>query len=141
MQLKLSEIISLYYEINGRAVTNEDGTSNVLTNGILKQKISMKTRLYLHRLNKQVTEEFNTYATLERELFTKYGVEENGRLVITKDHIETFVKEQTDLLSATKNIDVKAIWGNEMTIENLSSIETDEDYPIFLKLVDVDNKA
>ena len=138
MQLKASEIINLYYEINGKTNVKADGSVDIVMHGLLRQKVSMKIKLYLHRLNTIVTEEFNNYASVEKELFKKYGKQQDDsdRFVIDKDNIEAFVKEQTELLSALKNIDVKGLWGTDLTIENLSSVETDEDYPIFLKLVD-----
>ncbi len=50
MNLKLHEVIALYYELNG--VTKQGQETEVLTQGMLKQKMSLKTKVYLQRLNK-----------------------------------------------------------------------------------------
>ncbi len=45
MNLKLHEVLSLYYELNG--VTKQGQETEVLTQGMLKQKMSLKTKVYL----------------------------------------------------------------------------------------------
>ena len=45
MNLKLHEVIALYYELNG--VTKQGETTEVLSQGMLKQKMSLKTKVYL----------------------------------------------------------------------------------------------
>ena len=42
MNLKLHEVIALYHELNG--VTKQGETTEVLSHGMLKQKMSLKTK-------------------------------------------------------------------------------------------------
>ena len=67
MNLKLHEVLSLYYELNG--VTKQGQETEVLTQGMLKQKMSLKTKVYLQRLNKVVSEEVKLYEEAKQELW------------------------------------------------------------------------
>ena len=136
MNLQLHEIINLNYELNGVSRQAEDGTTEQLSKGLLNQKTSLKVKVYLQRLNKIVAEEVKLYDDAKKELFQKYGTEEDGRISINPDALESFNKDHVDLLTASKKIDVEMLWSTDLTIDNLSSIETEEVYPVFLKLVD-----
>jgi hypothetical protein len=135
MNIKLHELLSLYYELNG-VVKTTDGQSDVISQGILKQKMSLKVKIYLQRLNKIVSEEFNLFEDAKKELFEKYGERENDSFFIKKENEELFRKELEEILSADKTIDIYALWSSDLTLDNLASIETDEYYPILFKLID-----
>ena len=132
MNLKLNEVISLFYELNG--MTKEDG--EVISQGLLKQKMSLKVKVYLQRLNNAVAEDIKLYEEARKELFTKYGTEEDGKIIISGDNLNLFNKEHNELLEAEKNIDIPALWGSDLTLDSLSNIETEEFYPLVFKLVD-----
>lgn len=132
MNLKLHEVVSLFYELNG--VTKEDG--EVVAQGLLKQKMSLKVKVYLQRLNNAVGEDIKIYEEARKELFKKYGTEEDGKISISGENLNEFNREHNDLLTADKTIDVAALWGSDLTLDNLSSIETEEFYPLIFKLVD-----
>jgi hypothetical protein len=133
MNLKLHEVIALYYELNG--MTKEDG--EVLSQGLLKQKMSLKVKVYLQRLNNAVAEDIKLYEEARKELFNKFGTEEDGKISISgEDNVANFNKEHNDLLQADKTIDVATLWGADLTLDSLSNIETDEFYPLVFKLVD-----
>lgn len=134
MNLKLHEVIALYYELNG--VTRQGESTEVLSQGMLKQKMSLKTKVYLQRLNKVVIEELKLYEEAKNELFKKYGEEKEGMLEIPKDKIADFNKEHLDLLTAEKEINVSELWGADLKLEHLESIETDEYYPALFSLID-----
>jgi hypothetical protein len=136
MKLKMEEILQLNYELNGMVIT-KDGVQEELSKGLLKQKTSMKNKLYFQRLNKLVKEEVKLFEDTKKELFEKLGKQKENDLVIPDENIEEFNKEYNDLLSAEKNIDVSTLWSSPITPDDLASIETDENYPIFLKLVDI----
>lgn len=136
MKLKLHEIIGLHYELNGITKQNKDGSTDVISNGLLKQKASLKLKVYLQRLNKVVAEEVELYEDSKLELFKKFGDEENGQITLKKDFIESFNREHEDLLTAEKEIEVKNLWSTDLNIDTIAAIETDETYPIFLKLID-----
>jgi hypothetical protein len=135
MKLNLNEILDLYYELNGMTYTKE-GVSTVVSNGLLKQKTSMKNKLYFQRLNKVVEAEVKLLDESKKELFDKFGEGEGEERFIPKEKMEEFNKEYVDLLNAEKEIDVVSLWSTDITPDTLESIETEEVYPVFLKLVD-----
>lgn len=134
MNLKLHEVIALYYELNG--VTKQGKETEVLSQGMLKQKTSLKTKVYLQRLNKVVSEEVKLYEEAKQELFKKYGEEKEGMIEIPSDKISDFNKELQDLLTAEKEINVSELWGADLKLEHLESIETEEYYPALFTLID-----
>jgi len=133
MNLNLKEIISLHYELNGLTKNNQDGQPEVVLQGILKQKMSLKAKVYLQRLNKVVAEEIKLYEDTRKELFDKYGKQTENDIVIENDNIEKFNEEHEEILNAEKTIDVTALWSADLTLDSLSSIETDEYYPVLFK--------
>lgn len=134
MNLKLHEVLSLYYELNG--VTKQGQETEVLTQGMLKQKMSLKTKVYLQRLNKVVSEEVKLYEEAKQELWKKWGDEKDGIIEIPSDKVADFNKELQDLLTAEKEINVSELWGADLKLEHLESIETDEFYPALFTLID-----
>ena len=139
MKLKLGEEIGLYHELNGLSQQNEE-KNVVLMTGILKQKMSLKTKMYLQRLNNLIMEDIKLHEESRKELFQKLGHEENGQISIPKENMEEFLKESNNLLTAEKEINVKSIWGEDFTIDALDKIETEEDYPILFKVIESVNK-
>lgn len=136
MKLKLTEIYDLNFELNGMNVKTADGKVHQQSVGLLGQKISMKVKLYLQRLNKIVAEEAELLEKSMKELFDKYAEGEEGNKIVPEDKREEYKKEQDDVLNMQKDIDVQNLWSGEITIDSLDSIETNENYPIFLKLID-----
>ncbi len=134
MNLKLHEVIALYYELNG--VTRQGESTEVLSQGMLKQKMSLKTKVYLQRLNKVVSEELKLYEDAKNELFKKYGEEKEGMIEIPSDKVADFNKEHLELLTAEKEINVSELWGADLKLEHLESVETDEYYPALFSLID-----
>jgi len=134
MNLKLHEVLSLYYELNG--VTKQGQETEVLSQGMLKQKMSLKTKVYLQRLNKLVSEEVKLYEEAKQELWKKWGNEKDGMIEIPSESVPEFNKELQDLLTAEKEINVSELWGADLKLEHLESIETDEFYPALFNLID-----
>lgn len=134
MNLKLHEVLSLYYELNG--VTKQGQETEVLTQGMLKQKMSLKTKVYLQRLNKVVSEEVKIYEEAKQELWKKWGDEKDGMIEIPSEKVADFNKELQDLLTAEKEINVSELWGADLKLEHLENIETDEFYPALFTLID-----
>ena len=134
MNLKLHEVLSLYYELNG--VTKQGQETEVLTQGMLKQKMSLKTKVYLQRLNKVVSEEVKLYEEAKQELWKKWGDEKDGMIEIPSEKVADFNKELQDLLTAEKEINVSELWGADLKLEHLENIETDEFYPALFTLID-----
>jgi hypothetical protein len=136
MKLKLHEVVALHYELNGITKQSKDGSTEAISQGLLKQKTNMKIKLYLSRLAKLVGDEFKLYEEHKNELFKKYGEENDGMVTIEKEKFLEFNKEHEDLLTAEKEINVQELWSSELTIDSVAAIETDEIYPVFLKLID-----
>jgi hypothetical protein len=136
MKLKLHEVVSLHYELNGITKQKADGSNEIISQGLLKQKVNMKTKLYLQRLNNVVAPEFKIYSEAEQELFKKYGEEKDGMITVSKEKWPELQKEKEELLTVEKDIDVVNLWSGEITIDTIGNIETDEIYPVFLKLID-----
>ena len=135
MNLKLHEVINLFYELNG--VTKvQDNKEEVISKGILKQKISLKIKVYLQRLNKIVSEEYKLYEEAKQELFKKYGEEKDNTITISSENLLEFNKEHKELLEAQKEINPQTIWGADLTLDTLSDVETDEFYPQLFDLID-----
>lgn len=134
MILKLSELESLYYELNG--ITLQGNEPKILLQGILKQKMSLKLKVYLQRLNNVIGEDIKLYEEARKELFKKYGNEVDGTISIPNDKIADFNKDHGELLSTEKNIDTANLWGTDFTIDKLENIETDEFYPVLFKLIE-----
>jgi len=133
--MKLHEIINLYYELNGVTKQTKEG-NEVISLGILKQKMSLKNKVYLQRLNKVVSEEVKLYEDAKKELFEKYTEKDGDNTVIQSDKIEEFNQEHFDLLTAEKELNISSLWGSDLTLESLESIETDEFYPQLFDLID-----
>jgi hypothetical protein len=135
MTLKLHEVINLYYELNGVTKQTKEG-SEVVSLGILKQKMSLKSKVYLQRLNKVVSDEVKLYEDAKKELFEKYGKQEGDSMFVPAESIESLNQEHFDLLTAEKNVDISSLWGTDLTLEALETIETDEFYPQLFDLID-----
>jgi hypothetical protein len=119
MTLTYNEIASLLVEING------DGKD---FKGLLKQKLSLKAKALIHRLNKIVQDEVKIFDELRLEVFKKHGDEAEGNVTIAPE------------LAVEKPIDLSTIWTTKLNLDDVGSIETDEFYPVFLKLIEDEQK-
>ena len=126
----MTEINNLYFEINGLARGKD-----VVMHGLLKQKTSLKTKVYLQRLAKAIEDDYKLYESEKFELFKKYGQEKDGMLTVSPDKMEDFTKDLNELGSAEKDINVSTLWSTDLTLDNLN-FDTDEFYPVFFKLID-----
>lgn len=149
INLKLIEIIKLEAELNG---VRNNQTGEILTPGLLQEKMSLVTKYWLTDLAKKMTAEKNSLEELKNELIIKYGekdekgnisilmvieeeVEENGKKVLQKKInpvYQQFEKELSELLETEKEIEYK-----ELNIEDFSKVETSENYSTFFKLLSV----
>jgi N-methylhydantoinase B/oxoprolinase/acetone carboxylase alpha subunit len=77
--LKLHEFYALESELNG--VTNQQ-TGEVVSKGLLSEKIKLVTKYWLTDLNKKVAAEKESVEKLKEELIKKYGKEEEGAISI-----------------------------------------------------------
>jgi hypothetical protein len=133
MELNLKEVVSLWHELYGYSI-NQNGETKVITKGFLNQKMSLKVKLYVDRLAKVVNDEVEILNKTKKELYDKYVKEENQE--VSEETIQAFNKDMEELMSAKKHIEVSSLWSSDLTINDLSVIETEEYYPIFYSMVD-----
>ena len=147
--LKLSEFYQLEAELNG--LSNQQ-TGEVISKGLLSEKIKLTTKYWLHDLSKKVATEKESVEKLKEELIKKYGKEENGAVsiplyineVIDEDTKEVtsrevnpdFIKFQNDfnaLLQEERELEYRVF-----KLEEFEGVETEGVYNTFFKLVKVE---
>lgn len=131
MTLTYNEIASLLVEING------DGKD---FKGLLKQKLSLKAKALIHRLNKIVQDEVKIFDDLRMETFKKHGEEKDGQITVAPENISAFQTEFNELLAVEKPIDLSTIWTTKLNLDDIGAAETDEFYPVFLKIIEDEQK-
>jgi uncharacterized HAD superfamily protein len=127
MKLTYNEIANLAVEINGNGRDFK---------GILKQKVSMKVKVQIHRLNQIVQDELKIFEELRKELFQKFGEEKNGTITIPPDKISDFQPEFEELLSMEKEINATTLWTTPLKIDDIEAMETEEFYPTIIKVIE-----
>jgi hypothetical protein len=144
--LKLHEFYALEAELNG-VVNNQTG--EVLSKGLLSEKIKLSTKYWLTELGKKVSEEKTAVEKLKEELIKKYGTEdEKGGIsipmyinIVTNEEGEVtgrdinpkFVEFQNEfnaLLQEEKEVEYK-----EFKLAEFDSVESEGVYVTFFKLV------
>lgn len=135
MKLTMFEIVNLFHELNGLTKT-EGEKQEVVTEGVLKQKVSLKTKVYLQRLNKVVAEDYKLYEETRKELLLKYGKQEGNGVSIAPENFEPLNKELAELMGTEKEIEVSTLWSSDLTLNDFSTVETTEYYPVLFKLID-----
>lgn len=145
--LKLHEFYSLHAELNG-LVNNQTG--EVISKGLLGEKLKLSTKYWITEMAKKVAEEREAIEKLKEEMIKKYGEEdENGGISIPRFiNIEKneegqitaadinpkfveFEKEFNTLLQEEKSFEHK-----EFKLADFENIETEGVYTIFFKLID-----
>ena len=144
--LKLHEFYALEAELNG-VVNNQTG--EVLSKGLLSEKIKLSTKYWLTELGKKVSEEKTAVEKLKEELIKKHGTEdEKGGIsipmyinivtneegeVTSRDVNPKFVEFQNEfnaLLQEEKEVEYK-----EFKLADFESVESEGVYVTFFKLV------
>lgn len=134
--LKLAEIYSLEGELFG--VTIQD---KVLFKGILGQSLNIKSRYWLSKLGEIVSAEKSSIDKLRDELIKELGTQDEAGNFSLEPKIDgednpNFIKFQeqlSSLLNETKEIN-HAVF----TLEQFENLETTEHYPVFFKLLTVE---
>ena len=149
ISLKLSEFYQLDAELNG--VVNQQ-TGEKLSNGLLSEKVKLTTKYWLSDLAKKVAVEKEAVEKVKNELIRKHGeadaqgnisipfyaneqVDEEGN-VISREVNPKFVEFQNEfnlLLEEERELEHKGF-----KLEELESVESDDNYPVFFKLIKVD---
>jgi len=149
INLKLSEFYQLESELNG-AINQQ--TNEKLANGLLSEKVKLTTKYWLTDLAKKVVAEKEAVEKIKNELIQKYGetdangntsiplyineqTDEEGK-VISREINPKFVEFQNEfnaLLEETRELEHKGF-----KLEELESVESSDNYPVFFKLIKVD---
>lgn len=149
ISLKLSEFYQLDAELNGQV---NQQTGEKVSNGLLNEKIKLTTKYWLTDLAKKVAAEKEAIEKARTELIQKFGeadeqgnvsiplytneqVNEEGQ-VISREINPKFVEFQNEfntLLDETREIEYKGF-----KLEELDSVESDDNYQVFFKLIKVD---
>ena len=146
--LKLAEFYQLEVELNG--VTNQQ-TGEVVSKGLLSERVKLTTKYWLADLAKKITAEKESIDKLREELVKKYGVEENGSVsipiytneviddetkeVVSREVNPNFILFQNDfnqLLQEERELEY-----HPFKLEEFENVETDGVYITFFKLVQV----
>jgi hypothetical protein len=144
--LKLHEFYALEAELNG-VVNNQTG--EVLSKGLLAEKIKLSTKYWLTELGKKVSAEKEAVEKLKEELIKKHGTEDDkGGIAIpmyinivtneegevtSRDINPKFVEFQNEfnaLLQEEKEVEYK-----EFKLSDFENVESEGIYVTFFKLV------
>lgn len=147
--LKLAEFYQLAAELEG--VVNQQ-TGEKLSNGLLSEKVKLTTKYWLSDLAKKVNAEKEAVEKIKNELIQKHGTaDDSGNIsiplyineqtdeegnVISREINPKFVEFQNEfnaLLEETRELEYKGF-----KLEELESVESNENYPVFFKLIKVD---
>lgn len=144
ISLKLHEILTLEAELNG---AKNQQTGEVTIKGLANQKLGIVTKYHINELSKKVQAEKESVDKLREELIKKLGTEEDGQVFIkmydevkdeegnvvsrslTQNFIE-FNSEYDKLLNEEKELEYRPF-----ELSELASVETEENYDIFFKLI------
>ena len=149
ISLKLYEFYNLDSELNG-VINQQNGEK--ISSGLLAEKLKLTTKYWLTELSKKVAAEKAVVETLKEELIKKHGeTDESGNISIpmyiniVKDENDNIVSgennpkfiefqnEFNELLQEEKELEYKPV-----SINELENIESEGNYPVFFKLVKVD---
>jgi hypothetical protein len=131
-------------ELNG---AKNQQTGEVTIKGLANEKLSLVVKYHMNELSKKVASEKQSVETLREELIKKLGTEEDGQVfikmydeekdeegnVVSRSLSENFIefnKEYETLLSEVKELEYRPF-----ELSELASIETEENYEIFFKLI------
>jgi len=149
ISFKLSEFYQLDAELNG---VGNQSTGEKLTNGLLSEKVKLTTKYWLSDLAKKVGAEKEAVEKVKGELIQKHGeADEQGNIsiplyinektdeegkVVSREVNPKFVEFQNEfntLLNEERELEYKGF-----KLEELESVESSDNYPVFFKLIKVD---
>lgn len=146
--LKLYEFYNLDAELNG-VVNQQNG--EVVSKGLLAEKIKLTTKYWLNDLAKKVADEKKAVEALKEELIKKHGeADENGSVSIPM-YINITTNEEGEIVSREVNPkyvdfqnDFNSLLQEERELEHkpfkleeFDNVESDGVYTTFFKLIEV----
>jgi len=147
--LKLQEFYALETELLG---LKNNQTNEVISKGLLSEKIKLTTKYWLNDLSKKIITEKEELDKLRTELITKHGtpdkegnltipfyinevVDEETNEVVSREinpSFQSFQKEFNDLLNEEREIEHYAF-----KLEDFDNVESEGVYSTFFKLIKV----
>lgn len=144
ISLKLHEILTLEAELNG---AKNQQTGEVTLKGLSNQKLGIVTKYHINELSKKVQTEKESVDKLREELIKKLGTEEDGQIfikmydevkdeegnVVSRSLTQNFIEFNTEydkLLNEEKELEYRPF-----ELSELASVETEENYDVFFKLI------
>lgn len=107
MKLKLTEIRELTFELFGMMIKNKDNENVVLLNGLLKQEIDIKSKYFINRFAKSIS-----------ELLPGENEETNEEIWNTEQDISSLI------VNLPKDLKDK-----------IGDVKTKETYPVFMNIL------
>jgi hypothetical protein len=141
IKLTLQEIYKLDTELNGFA---NQATGEILSLGLLNEKLSLPTKYWLTNLAKIALSEKLVIDQLKEDLIAKYGSKDkndNFEIHIWTDETKTEFNPLYIQLQQEFNIllqEVKEIEYHEFKLEEFNDVKTSDNYTIFYKLIQID---
>jgi hypothetical protein len=141
IKLTLQEIYKLDSELNGFV---NPSTGEILSLGLLNEKLSLPTKYWLTDLAKKTSSEKLIINQLKEDLIAKYGTKDKDNIFeisVWTDETKTdfnplYVQFQEEFNALLK--EVIEIEYHEFKLDNFKNIETSDNYTIFYKLIQVD---
>ena len=141
IKLTLQEIYKLNTELNGFI---NPSTGEILSLGLLNEKLSLPTKYWLTDLAKKSSSEKLVIDQLKEDLIAKYGTKDKDNIFeisVWTDETKTdfnplYVQFQEEFNALLK--EVIEIEYHEFKLDDFKNIETSDNYTIFYKLIQVD---
>lgn len=144
--LKLHEFYALEAELNG-VINNQTG--EVLSKGLLSEKIKLSTKYWLTELGKKVATEKEAVEKLKEELIKKHGTEDDKGGIAIPMYINIVTNEEGEVTSRDVNPkfvefqnefnallqEEKELEYKEFKLSDFESVESEGVYMTFFKLV------
>ena len=141
IKLTLQEIYKLDSELNGFV---NPSTGEILSLGLLNEKLSLPTKYWLTDLTKKTLSEKLVINQLKEDLIAKYGTKDKDNIFeieVWTDETKTefnpsYIQYQEEFNTLLQ--EVIEIEYHEFKLDDFKNIETSDNYTIFYKLIQVD---
>jgi hypothetical protein len=141
IKLTLQEIYKLDSELNGFV---NPSTGEILSLGLLNEKLSLPTKYWLTDLTKKTLSEKLVINQLKEDLIAKYGTKDKDNIFeieVWTDETKTefnpsYIQYQQEFNTLLQ--EVIEIEYHEFKLDDFKNIETSDNYTIFYKLIQVD---
>ena len=141
IKLTLQEIYKLDSELNGFV---NPSTGEILSLGLLNEKLSLPTKYWLTDLAKKTSSEKLVINQLKEDLIAKYGTKDKDNIFeieVWTDETKTefnlsYIQYQQEFNTLLQ--EVIEIEYHEFKLNDFKNIETSDNYTIFYKLIQVD---